>query len=129
MKTDINYLMYQLKSFLYSDFKSNEISSLLNDLEPEKYLQEYVLSLHLNKENEDKVCLRLRHILENAKSEHVPLSIEYEPYQNAEEAYLARQRYINGLVQKEQYLAFISKSIFLLSLTAICLLVVFIATA
>lgn len=129
MKIDLNYLTYQIKSHLYSDFKSNEIASLLNDLEPEKYIQEYVLSLHLNKENEEKVSLRLRHILENAKSEQIPLSIEYEPYANEEDAYLARQRYINVLVQKEQLLSFISKSIFLLVITAVCLLVIFIANS
>lgn len=129
MKIDLNYLTYQIKSHLYSDFRSNEIASLLNDLDPEKYLQEYVLSLHLHKENEDKVSLRLRHILENAKNEHIPLSIEYEPYANEEEAYLARQRYINVLVQKEQFLSFISKAIFLMVITAFCLLVIFIANS
>lgn len=115
MKLDLHYLMYELKGYLISDFKSREIMELLNDLEPEKYLQEYVLSLKLQDENKEKVSLRLRHILENAKKANIPLGIEFEPYPNAEEAYLAKQRYINVLVQKEEYLSFISKSVFLSS--------------
>lgn len=67
MKLDLHYLKYELKGYLISDFKSREIMELLNDLEPEKYLQEYVLSLKLQDENKEKVSLRLRHILENAK--------------------------------------------------------------
>ena len=42
MKLDLHYLKYELKGYLISDFKSREIMELLNDLEPEKYLQEYV---------------------------------------------------------------------------------------
>ena len=67
MKFDLHYLKYELKGYLISDFKSRKIMDLLNDLEPEKYLQEYVLSLKLQDENKEKVSLRLRHILENAK--------------------------------------------------------------
>ena len=69
MKLDLHYLKYELKGYLISDFKSREIMELLNDLEPEKYLQEYVLSLKLQDENKEKVSLRLRHILENAKKQ------------------------------------------------------------
>lgn len=101
MKLDLHYLKYELKGYLISDFKSREIMELLNDLEPEKYLQEYVLSLKLQDENKEKVSLRLRHILENTKKANIPLGIEFEPYPNAEEAYLAKQRYINVLVQKK----------------------------
>lgn len=129
MKFDLHYLVYELKSFLISDFKSREIMNLLNDLEPEKYLQEYVLSLKLKDEDQEKVTLCLRRILENAKKANIPLGIEYEPYENEEEAYLARQRYINKLVQKEQYLSFISKSVFLVVLTAISLLIVLVANS
>lgn len=129
MKFDLHYLVYELKGYLVSDFKSREIMDLLNDLEPEKYLQEYVLSLKLKDVNQDKVSLRLRNLLENAKKANIPLGIEYEPYPNEEEAYLARQRYINVLVQKEQYFSFISKSVFLVALTAICLLIVLIANS
>ena len=46
MKFDLHYLKYELKGYLISDFKSRKIMDLLNDLEPEKYLQEYVLSLN-----------------------------------------------------------------------------------
>lgn len=129
MKIDLHYLVYELKGYLISDFKSREIMNLLNDLEPEKYLQEYVLSLKLQGENKEKVSLHLRHILENAKKANVPLGIEYEPYPNEEEAYLARQRYINSLVQNEQYFTFISKSVFLVAITAICLLIVLVANS
>lgn len=129
MKFDLHYLKYELKGYLISDFKSRKIMDLLNDLEPEKYLQEYVLSLKLQDENKEKVSLRLRHILENAKKDNIPLGIEYEPYPNEEEAYLARQRYINVLVQKEEYLSFIRKSVFLVVLTAICLLIVIVANS
>lgn len=129
MKFDLHYLKYELKGYLISDFKSRKIIDLLNDLEPEKYLQEYVLSLKLQDENKEKVSLRLRHILENAKKTNIPLGIEYEPYPNEEEAYLARQRYINVLVQKEEYLSFIRKSVFLIVLTAICLLIVIVANS
>ena len=55
MKLDLHYLKYELKGYLISDFKSREIMELLNDLEPEKYLQEYVLSLKLQDENKEKV--------------------------------------------------------------------------
>ena len=129
MKFDLHYLKYELKGYLISDFKSRKIMDLLNDLEPEKYLQEYVLSLKLQDENKEKVSLRLRHILENAKNANIRLGIEFEPYPNAEEAYLAKQRYINVLVQKEEYLSFISKSVFLVVLTAICLLIVIVANS
>lgn len=129
MKFDLHYLVYELKGYLISDFKSREIMNLLNSLEPEKYLQEYVLSLKLKDEDQEKVSLHLRHILENAQKDNIPLGIEYEPYENEEEAYLARQRYINMLVQKEQYFSFISKSVFLVALTAICLLIVLVANA
>lgn len=129
MKFDLHYLKYELKGYLISDFKSRKIMDLLNNLEPEKYLQEYVLSLKLQDENKEKVSLRLRHILENAKKTNIPLGIEYEPYPNEEEAYLARQRYINVLVQKEEYLSFIRKSVFLVVLTAICLLIVIVANS
>uniref|UniRef100_UPI00402ABF1D hypothetical protein n=1 Tax=Succinivibrio sp. TaxID=2053619 RepID=UPI00402ABF1D len=115
MKLDLHYLKYELKGYLISDFKSREIMELLNDLEPEKYLQEYVLSLKLQDENKEKVSLRLRHILENTKKANIPLGIEFEPYPNAEEAYLAKQRYINVIVQKEEYLSIISKTVFLSS--------------
>lgn len=67
MKFDLHYLKYELKGYLISDFKSRKIMELLNDLEPEKYLQEYVLSLKLQDKNKEKVSLHLRHILENAK--------------------------------------------------------------
>ncbi len=77
MKFDLHYLKYELKGYLISDFKSRKIMDLLNDLEPEKYLQEYVLSLKLQDENKEKVSLRLRHILENAKKANIPLGIEY----------------------------------------------------
>lgn len=103
--------------------------NLLNDLEPEKYLQEYVLSLKLKDKNQEIVSLRLKHILENAKKTDIPLGIEYEPYENEEEAYLTRQHYINMLVQKEQYFSFISKSVFLVAITAICLLTVLVANS
>lgn len=129
MKFDLHYLKYELKGYLISDFKSRKIMDLLNDLEPEKYLQEYVLSLKLQDKNKEKVSLRLRHILENAKKVNIPLGIEYEPYPNEEEAYLARQRYINVFVQKEEYLSFIRKSVFLVVLTAICLLIVIVANS
>ena len=129
MKLDLHYLKYELQGYLISDFKSREIMELLNDLEPEKYLQEYVLSLKLHDENKEKVSLRLRHILENAKNANITLGIEFEPYPNAEDAYLAKQRYINVLVQKEEYLSFISKSVFLVVLTAICLLIVIVANS
>ena len=129
MKFDLHYLKYELKGYLISDFKSRKIMDLLNDLEPEKYLQEYVLSLKLQDKNKEKVSLHLRHILENAKKDNIPLGIEYEPYPNEEEAYLARQRYINVLVQKEEYLSFIRKSVFLVVLTAICLLIVIVANS
>ena len=108
MKFDLHYLKYELKGYLISDFKSRKIMDLLNDLEPEKYLQEYVLSLKLQDKNKEKVSL---------------------PYPNEEEAYLARQRYINVLVQKEEYLSFIRKSVFLVVLTAICLLIVIVANS
>lgn len=127
MKVDLHYLVYELKGYLISDFKSREIMNLLNDMEPEKYLQEYVMSLKLKDENEEKVTLHLRRILENAKKANIPLGIEYEPYENEEEAYLARQRYINVLVQNEQYFSLISKSVFLVALTAICILMVLVA--
>ena len=129
MKFDLHYLKYELKGYLISDFKSRKIMDLLNDLEPEKYLQEYVLSLKLQDENKEKVSLRLRHILKKKKKANIPLGIEYEPYPNEEEAYLARQRYINVLVQKEEYLSFIRKSVFLVVLTAICLLIVIVANS
>ena len=129
MKVDLHYLVYELKGYLISDFKSREIMNLLNDMEPEKYLQEYVMSLKLKDENEEKVTLHLRRILENAKKANIPLGIEYEPYENEEEAYLARQRYINVLVQNEQYFSLISKSVFLVALTAICILMVLVANS
>ena len=129
MKLDLHYLKYELKGYLISDFKSREIMELLNDLVPEKHLQEYLLSLKLHDENKEKVSLRLRHILENAKNANIHLGIEFEPYPNEEDAYLAKQRYINVLVQKEEYLSFISKSVFLVVLTAICLLIVIVANS
>ena len=129
MKVDLHYLVYELKGYLISDFKSREIMNLLNDMEPEKYLQEYVMSLKLKDENEEKVTLHLRRILENAKKANIPLGIEYEPYENEEEAYLARQRYINVLVQNEQYFSLISKSVFLVALTAICILIVLVSNS
>lgn len=92
MKIDFNYIKYRIRSFVISDFESREISSLLNDLEPEEYLMNYILSLDLNKENSNTVTLRLRSILEKAKKDHVPLSINYEQYENGQNAYLARQR-------------------------------------
>lgn len=115
MKFDLHYLKYELKGYLISDFKSRKIMDLLNDLEPEKYLQEYVLSLKLQDENKEKVSLRLRHILENAKKANIPLGIEYEPYPNEEEAYLARQRYINVLVQKKSIYLSLESQFFLSS--------------
>lgn len=54
MKFDLHYLKYELKGYLISDFKSRKIMELLNDLEPEKYLQEYVLSLKLQDKNKEK---------------------------------------------------------------------------
>lgn len=129
MKIDFNYIKYRIRSFVISDFESREISSLLNDLEPEEYLKNYILSLDLNKENSNTVTLRLRSILEKAKKDHVPLSINYEQYENGQNAYLARQRYINVLVQKMQFLAFIRKSILLLTIAAISLLILLISNS
>lgn len=127
MKTDLKFILYSLKSIFEADFKSKELMLLLNDLDPETYLEEYVKSLKLNPVNENKVRLRLRHILETAKNERIPLGIETEPYGKAEDAYLARQRYISTVVQKEQFIASVNKSVILLFLTALTLLIIFIA--
>ena len=67
MKFDLHYLKYELKGYLISDFKSRKIMDLLNDLEPEKYLQEYVLSLKLQDKNKEKVSLHLSTFLRMLK--------------------------------------------------------------
>lgn len=129
MKFDFNYLKYQLKSFIFSDFKSLEISRLLNNLEPEDYIERYISMLDINNVHSKIESLRLKKILEKAKEANVPLSIDYGQYKNPEDAYLARQRYINLLIQKEQFLSHISKSILLLSIAAVALLIILVSNS
>ena len=69
---DLNYLKYQLKCFLLSDFKINETKLILNSQEPETFCRNYLSTLKLKKEHETALRLQFRKLIDTAY-EHILL--------------------------------------------------------
>lgn len=126
MKFDLNYLLYSIKSFLISDFSFKELSDLLNAIDTDEYMQNYLSSLRLNSENRKKVELKLRSYIKQAQDAHIPLGVETEPYNDLYEAYLARHAYLGKFDKRSFISSNLNKYILLMIITAMSVLCVFV---
>ncbi len=124
MSIDFNYLKYKLKEYLISDFTFDEISKVLNDVEVEKYSREYVKSLGFNEEHEKALRLKYRQIIDECYQKGIPLGLETLRYNSSEDAYLARQHYLSKYRQSSFLSLIFNKSTLLITIAAICVLVV-----
>ena len=121
---DFNYLRYSLRSFLDSDFKREEISDILNAKEPEKFSRAYLKSLNFKEENESKMRIRFRVLIDKAYAANIPLGEELGPYSSPEDAYLARQRYIAGYTKKGETIAILNKFLLMILLAMLSVAIV-----
>lgn len=120
------YIKYVLKSFFISDFKSNEIANILNDLEPEKFSREYLKSLRLDEKHEAELRIKLRVIIDKAYESKVPLGLEKGQFASIEEAYLFRQQYIAQYSQTNSILSILNKYTLLLIIASIAVILILI---
>lgn len=123
---DLNYIKYQLKSFFISDFKFKEKADILNNQEPEIFARQYVKFLKLNARHETLLRLKLRLLIDKAYSDGVPLGSEKGHFENMEEAYLFRQRYLNQYYTDNSLISIFNKTLLILLTAALCILFVFV---
>lgn len=121
---DLNYLKYQLKCFLLSDFKINETKLILNSQEPETFCRTYLSSLKLKKEHETALRLQFRKLIDTAYEHRIPLGQDLFDCADLEEAYLKRQQYLAFITQKYQLLSLFNKLILLAITASIAILLV-----
>ncbi len=123
-KMDFNYFKYCLKNFFISDFKRTEIADILNAAEPEKFSRLYLKTLNFKEENENRMRIKFRMLIEKAYAANVPLGGELGNYPTPEDAYLARQQYISKYLRLSEAISSFNKFLFALILALIAVSVV-----
>ncbi|MGN1280519.1 MAG: hypothetical protein ACI4UM_01255 [Succinivibrio sp.] len=125
MKFDFNYLLYSLKQFLVSDSEFLEMRELLNAIDTDEYLENYLSSLKLGEQNRKRVEIKLRNHIKQARDRHIPLGVDTEPYKDLYEAYLARQEYLNRFATRSFISSNLNKYILLMIISAMSVLCIF----
>ncbi|WP_331853559.1 hypothetical protein [Succinivibrio sp.] len=121
---DIRYLLFRIKCLCVSDFRYNMISSILNSNEPETFCRSMLKDFGFNKKHENIVRIEFRKIIQDAYDNHVPLADELLNNQTAEDAYLARQKYLSKFMDSGIFSSEIINIFLCLFIGAICIICV-----